>query len=395
MVAPEKKDKIQVLVVDDEKTVCQSVEKILGRIGHKVEHALTVTSALGAIEGKGNNRFDLVIADLMMPQVGGMELLREVKSRWPEISVLIITGYGSIESAVEATKLGASGYLPKPFTPEELAKAVEAATSLPPITETSQRNTVSKPESLPPSGSIDVDMPFDAQEVAKATSPKYVERLTRSDVATVATDYCHLGKRTCKRFVSKGMCKGEECPIEAAERKRAGRASEFIAVKDPIDVDMPFSASEVAALTSDAYVASLGRSDMPVVGRWPSQEDLAKRVLVVDDEPVVVNSIRKTLSRKGLGVDYANTAEEGLAKVLSGEYDLVLLDMKLPDMGGLELLGKIKRRAPDLPVVMVTGFASIDTAVEAIRSGANDYVAKPFTPDELYSLTGKYLKKVA
>ena len=63
--------------------------------------------------------------------------------------------------------------------------------------------------------------------------------------------------------------------------------------------------------------------------------------------------------------------------------------MKMSDGNGLDVLPKIKAHRPDLPVVIVTGYASIDTAVDAIRSGASDYMAKPFTPEELYSLTNR------
>ena len=93
---------------------------------------------------------------------------------------------------------------------------------------------------------IDVDMPFDAEEVERATCRKYVEQLTRSDMPIVAA-----------------TCRQSECPVR---ERRAALATEH--VFDPIDVDLPFSAAEVAMLTSPAYVAALGRSDMPVAGRW-------------------------------------------------------------------------------------------------------------------------------
>jgi DNA-binding response OmpR family regulator len=297
--------------------------------------------------------------------------------------------------AVEAMKHGAVGFLPKPFTPDELAKAVDAAM---------KRLATGPAPELPAPGPIDVDLPFDAREVAKLTSPAYVERLNRSDVQRAETkpiapppDFCALGNRTCKRFVSKGVCKQAECPIAVAERRRNPKPVDLATtLNDPIDVDMPFSASEVARYTSDAYVAAMGRSDLPIVGRWPEARVpvvAEHRVLVVDDEAVVVNSIRKTLTRKGFVVDEAFTGAEALSWVAGHDYDLVLLDMKLPDVIGLDLLPKIKRLKPELPVVIVTGYASIDTAVEAIRRGATDYMAKPFTTDELYTLAGRIVEQ--
>ncbi len=386
-----KANSISVLVVDDEVILCQSVEKILKRKGHKVDAVTSVAAALKTLDA--GNKYDLIIADLMMPQAGGMELLSAVQENWPELPVLIITGFSSIASAVETTKLGAAGYLPKPFTPDELEKAVEAILA---------RIVVKSEDTEAQSGGvIDVDMPFDPKEIEKATSKAYVEHLTRSDMPIVAAkpipaaDYCSLGQRQCKRFVKKGACQQAECPIITAEKKKGRAAATTEYVFDPIDVDMPFSAAEVAALTSEAYVAALGRSDMPIVGHWGQFAPSARKVLVVDDEAVVVNSIRKILARKGFSVEEAFTCKDALNQVFSRDYDLVLLDMRMSDGNGIDVLQRIKAKRPDLRVVIVTGYASIDTAVEAIRNGASDYMPKPFTPDELYNMTSRVLGTAA
>ena len=383
---------MKVLVVDDEPHVCRSVEKILKRQGHVVEHALCVSGALDLFDN--GDRFDLIIADLMMPQAGGLDLLKVMRERKLDIPVLIITGYASIQSAVEATRLGAAGYLPKPFTPEELENSLEGVVVRGPWQKT-------EPVAQPPTDLIDVDMPFSARELASVTSASYVEHLTRSDIPVVpqrpkvAEGFCELGKRQCKRYRSKGVCKQEVCPIVAAENKKKGGAVVLVShVFDPIDVDMPFSASEVASFTSEDYAAALGRSDMPVVGRWRSAATSAgaPRILAVDDEAVVVNSIRKSLACKGYVVDEAFTCKDAMARILEREYALVLLDMRMSDGNGLEIIPMIKKHRPNLPVVIVTGYASVDTAVEAIRHGASDYMAKPFTPEELYTTTSRALR---
>ena len=103
MESTERKSKI--MVVDDEPMVCRSVEKILNRKGHEVAKALCVSEALDSLEAGAT--YDLIIADLMMPHVGGIELLKIVRERWPKTPVLIVTGYASIASAVEATRFGA------------------------------------------------------------------------------------------------------------------------------------------------------------------------------------------------------------------------------------------------------------------------------------------------
>ena len=107
----------RVLVVDDEVSVCKSVKKILEREGLKVDEALSGREALDKLEKKP---YGVVITDMMMPGIGGMDLIRMVKEKRPEISVIMITGYATIKTAVKAIKFGAFDYVPKPFTPEEL-----------------------------------------------------------------------------------------------------------------------------------------------------------------------------------------------------------------------------------------------------------------------------------
>jgi DNA-binding NtrC family response regulator len=108
----------RVLVVDDEASVCKSVSRILEREDLKVDEALSGKDALSMLEKK---EYGVVITDMMMPGIGGLDLIRMVKERWPEISIIMITGYATIKTAVQAIKLGAFDYIPKPFTPEELS----------------------------------------------------------------------------------------------------------------------------------------------------------------------------------------------------------------------------------------------------------------------------------
>jgi CheY-like chemotaxis protein len=381
---------LRVLVIDDERTVCSGVQKILSRRGHAVEEATSVAAAVELLQK--SPAFDMILADLMMPEAGGLDMIRIAKQRWPGIPVLIMTGYATIGSAIEATQAGAVGYLPKPFTPEELESAVERVTIVMKPAAPAKAAPKQGPKPLPRSTDIiDVDMPFNPAEVAAATSPEYVQHLTRSDITLV--DYCPLGDRSCRRFKTKGACDQPECPLAAAERRKSAKVVAVAQAQDFIDVDMPFSFAEVASITSEAYADALGRGDMAVSGRWDAAKATGRKVLVIDDEPVAANAVRRTLTRRGFRVDEAFSGREALNRILSEMYDLVLLDMKMPDTNGLELLPTIKKHRPKLPVVMVTGYASIDTAVEAIQRGASDYVAKPFTPEELFSAANKALRR--
>ncbi len=107
----------KILVVDDEQHMLKLFEKILTRQGHEVQTAASGTAAISLLE---NNDFDLIFSDLLMPDIGGMDLLKEVKARYSDIPFIVITAYGTIESAVEAMKTGAFDYLTKPFRKDDI-----------------------------------------------------------------------------------------------------------------------------------------------------------------------------------------------------------------------------------------------------------------------------------
>jgi DNA-binding NtrC family response regulator len=115
---------INILVVDDESVVLESCDRALSSQGFKVSKAGNVDQALDELKKK---LFDVVVADLVMPKKGGMELLKIIKESYPSIQVIMITGYSSINTAVESIKLGAFDYLSKPFTPSELVMTVQKA----------------------------------------------------------------------------------------------------------------------------------------------------------------------------------------------------------------------------------------------------------------------------
>lgn len=116
--------KLKALVIDDEQIVLDSVQKILAAEDYSVE---TTLSGAKGIESAVNNDYDIVLTDIRMPGVGGLIVLRDIKRAKPQMPVIIITGYASVRSAVQAMKLGAADYIEKPFEPDQLVKAVSTA----------------------------------------------------------------------------------------------------------------------------------------------------------------------------------------------------------------------------------------------------------------------------
>ena len=115
------------------------------------------------------------------------------------------------------------------------------------------------------------------------------------------------------------------------------------------------------------------------------------RILAVDDEAIILDSFRKILVVAGYSIDTVERGSEALGLILKNDYDFVFTDLKMPEMDGLEVTKAVKHLRPDIDVIVITGYASIETAVETMKYGAMDYVQKPFTEDELIAFFNKSL----
>ncbi|MBU1062379.1 MAG: sigma-54 dependent transcriptional regulator [Candidatus Omnitrophica bacterium] len=117
------------------------------------------------------------------------------------------------------------------------------------------------------------------------------------------------------------------------------------------------------------------------------------RILIVDDEPLVRKSLYETLRADGYIASMASNGEEALKKIESKGYNIVIADMKMPKMGGIALLKKIKSNFPHTEVVLITGYGNIETAVEAMKIGAFDYVTKPIVDTEIKIIIDKIIER--
>jgi DNA-binding response OmpR family regulator len=412
--------KNKILVVDDEVKICRNVEKILAKDDYDVSYA---SSADEALEKMAKELYSLLISDIIMPGMNGLEFLKLVKNQWPLTKVIMFTAYASTDTAVKAMRLGAVDYIPKPFTPDELRLPVELALTGE-LTEASP--TEQEIEAI---NVIDIDIPFDTDEVAKYTDEDYARSVSRSDIPIAGGPspelleiYCELGGMVCEIFEKVGgTCKGGmktgKCPqIEARKRKAAKQKQGF----DPnklIGIDMPFDYEEVVAITGPEYVQYLDRDGYAFMPYEQLKKNAARflatepepapvslevvedavqhDILVIEDEVAVNNNIRKILAKKGYQVDQAVTKEEALQKIDQKAYRLVLLDLKIPGVRGLELLRVIREKRPESMVVIITGYASIETAKETARLGAVAYLPKPFTPNEVRDVTEQAVQLAA
>ena len=112
-------------------------------------------------------------------------------------------------------------------------------------------------------------------------------------------------------------------------------------------------------------------------------ESARGRILVIDDEPDIRESLETLLSAEGYQVDLAGNATEGLNRLESGIYDLILLDLMMPDKSGMQVLAEVRSRDHETPIFMITAYGSIEVAVEALKHGASDYFSKPWDNEKL------------
>lgn len=120
---------------------------------------------------------------------------------------------------------------------------------------------------------------------------------------------------------------------------------------------------------------------------------MTAKILVVDDELVICKSCEKIFLRAGHRVKYSTSGKQGLALLETESFDVVFTDLKMLDMGGLEVLATVRQRYPETVVIIITGYATIASAVETMRSGAFDFLPKPFTPAELLAVLNRALEK--
>lgn len=262
-------DRGRILIVDDEPAICESLARWLERDGHEVENVLDGADALTAMNA---SRFDIVLVDVKMEGLSGLDLLRAIKSRHPDVAVIMITAYVSIASAISAMKSDACDYLIKPFDPNDLSLLVK--------------------ETLEESKAARVQRPRAAAAAARRSPP-------------------------------------------AETRAEAGR-------KKPM------------------------------------------KLMLVDDEIRLFSGAAKLLEKKGCDVITAASGDEALEKLRQSNVDVVVLDVKMPGMDGIETLSEIKRLFPAVEVILLTGHASVQSAVDGLKHGAIDFLRKPVDIEVLF-----------
>lgn len=249
-------DKIKLLMVDDEKEFLETSARSLSRRDFEVHLAFDGTTALQMLK---QDRYDVVVLDVKMPGLDGVEVFHRIQNQWPEIPVILLTGHGTISQAFQTSKEGIADYLTKPCDIDELARRIK--------------------------------------EILVQAKEKSLPTGTPSEVTT---DLVH--------------------------------------------------------------------------------------VLLVDDEIELLESLKKILERRQMEVHITQSGEQALEVLKNTYIDVVVLDVKMPGMDGLETLQRMKRKFPAVEVILLTGHPSVETAIRGIKLGASEYLIKPAKEDSFANI---------
>ncbi|MGD8297781.1 MAG: response regulator, partial [Desulfobacterales bacterium] len=193
------------------------------------------------------------------------------------------------------------------------------------------------------------------------------------------------------RCIGCGKCV-DVCPVAVPDDFNAGLAKrKAIYLPVPHAIPNPYVIDFAACTRCGACVEICPTEAIQL----PEQLRKGFRILVVDDELIVRDSLKEWLVEEGFSVDMAASGLEALDQLTKQSYQLMLLDIKMPGMDGVEVLQKAREISPELKVIMMTAYATVETAVEAMKIGALDYLVKPFDPETMVPMVLRIYQDLA
>jgi DNA-binding NtrC family response regulator len=347
----------RVLVVDDDHYSRLMLKKALEHQGYMVTLCSSGHEALQCLK---DDKFDLIITDLIMDGISGIDLLKEVKKSGNNIATILLTGHASVETAIEAVRLGANDYMLKPINLEELQIRVKRAFE-----------HIELEKKL-----YEAERKLTYHATIATTNHEINQPLTVviSAIDMIKIEMDKLGIRNDK--IQNYLKLMQESSLRIANILKKLREVTHPKIQD-VSLGMKMVEIEENSLKNFTR---------------PRNE---KYVLVIEDEENLRKILTDVLSRESIKVVTAQNASEGLAlyRKESALIDLVILDFNLPDQNGLEVFEELKKINPKVRVVLTSGF-DVDESVErALSAGAVNYIQKPFNRNQLLGIVRQSLAK--
>jgi len=355
----------RILVVDDDRIVLVGLEGVLRHGGFQVT---TASSGQEAVELLDSKSFDLVLTDLVLQDVDGIAVLKQTHQSNPETVVIVITGFASVNSAIEALRQGAFDYLIKPCEDEEILirvrRGLERRQMIRRIREQELQDERLKAITQT---AVTVNDQINTPLNVIQASTEYLRGALEEDNATV---------RESLNFIESEVAKIKEVVSNLAKIVNPRIKQYALDEITMVDLDRPVSAGESGMRNQRELETGLGNG---------------ARILVVDDEETMLQSLSKLLTLMGFETETADSGEKALDVLRQQTVDVVITDINMPGMSGMELLKRVKKKDPHLPVIIITGFG-IDQARElAEKHNADGFLPKPFKMNDMKLMIDKVL----
>lgn len=336
--------KVQVLIVDDDYASSLLISKILQKDNYQT---ISFRSGVEALEFLERQSVDLVISDLKMEQMDGIELLQKARALDPNIAVIILTGHASIQTAIESLRLGAVDYLIKPINNEELLirvkKALERVNLEKRVKEierqmtftatvTTANHEINQPLTVILSGVDMIKMEFEKKGISDQAIQKYLNLIEKSSIR-IANILRNLREIT-----------------------------------SPVIQKIP-----------------LGMQLVELSGKSQMKKPHDKYILIIEDEEQIRILVKDMLESAGYKVILSSNAKEGIEIYKSQKQfiALVLVDYFLPDSIGLQVIQQIQQINPECKILITSGFELDEEIQTAIKNGVVGFLSKPFNREQI------------
>jgi DNA-binding NtrC family response regulator len=356
----------RILVVDDEHIVLMGFEGVLKRAGFEVTSVAEAREAKKLLE---SNDYDLVLTDLVLNDEDGIAVLKKSKEVNPEAVVIVITGFASVSSAIEALQRGAFDYIIKPCEDEELLIRVRRGL---------ERRRMER----------EIKEKEIQEERLKAIAQTAV---TVNDQINTPLNVIQASTEFLRGAVSKKDSSIQESLgfIESEVTKIKEVVSRLTRIVDPRITE--YALQEITMVDLDRSKVKGGSKVSAKQLDGLKDKDSKYRILVVDDEEFMLYSLSKLLGVMGFETVTAGNGEAALKVLESEAIDLVITDVNMPGMSGIELLKKIKRNNSEMPVIIITGFGIEKAQAMAKENKADGFLPKPFRMNDIRGMIDKVL----
>jgi DNA-binding NtrC family response regulator len=356
--------KLRILIADDEEGLRLSMAGILELEGHEV---VTAENGHDAVEKVKQGNFDIAFLDIKMPGINGVETFKEIKRVKPETVVIMMTAYAMNELIKEAISEGAYACISKPFDMDKIIDTVKDVSAKPFVLVIDD-----DPQLCELLYERFKDNGF--KVVTRYSGMEGIELVQRKIPDVVFLDVVMDGMDGIATLQKLKELLGENCPKTV--------------IMSSQDLGREFQkAKELGAV--ECIRKPLDFSRIKEMICQMTDKDKGQRICIVDDDQRLCNTMKEVLSINGYNVDVAYSGQEIIDKIKNEAFKILILDIRLPDINGLDVYEKVKAIDPEVGVVFISGYASDENMSEIIRKNNYIYLHKPFEPDDLIKMLGK------